>query len=109
MTQQLSIEEGNKLIAEFMGGKCIYDAPEGWIKSVQDLPNGTDRFELKEGKYHKSFDWLIPVEKKIYSTEFKEEMDNLTRKFDHWEIDKLWNACVVFIQFYNTQPKPLTS
>lgn len=55
MNKAKDIQEGNKLIAEFMGGK--YDANEYWWV----LPN----INTMVLEYHTSWDWLMPVVEKI--------------------------------------------
>ncbi len=61
--------EGNKLIAEFMGGDLINDAPE-------DYPNGyyiwkgdfeTDYSQLEDFEFHENWNWLMEVVEKIES------------------------------------------
>lgn len=106
----MNIQNGNILIAMYMGAKY-------WPKSKNLFVKYSDAYELENNgvkvafgatqlKYHYSFDWLIPVERKIYTTGDKEMMDNLTRKFDHWEINKLWAACVNYILWHNSNNTP---
>jgi hypothetical protein len=61
------IEEGDRLIAAFMGGKLI---PTGNISHVNiyywQFPNGAVCPEYKTA-YHTSWDWLMPVVEKIES------------------------------------------
>jgi len=76
MTQQY-ILEGNRLIAIFMGGEFRTDLKfagitSGWINTpANDNIHIAQDYNLK---YHKSFDWLIPVIEKINST----KIDNQT-------------------------------
>ena len=77
MSEQ-EIIEGNKLIAEFMGGEnhpflipYIPEPDDIWF-SVENHPeerhpdNGS-MWKLNELKYHSSWDWLMPVVEKIES------------------------------------------
>jgi hypothetical protein len=62
-----TVEESNKLIAEFMGGgwtgkiQPFYD--ERWVECP---PMGIEY--IKDLKYHSSWDWLMPVVEKIEET-----------------------------------------
>ena len=61
-------EEGNKLIAEFMGFE--YD------RSLPAHGGGTlITFSIKDVVYHASWDWLMPVVEKINEMEFSFEID----------------------------------
>ena len=64
MTKE-EIIEGNKLIAEFMGGVYDSDVNEYWF--YLNPPNWTSKFAptTYELKYHSSWDWLMPVVEKI--------------------------------------------
>lgn len=65
MKSASEIQEGNRLISEFMGGKSdkINFAP----KNIRfEIPiNGTYSFHVTNLKYHSSWDWLMPVVEKI--------------------------------------------
>jgi hypothetical protein len=119
----MTTEEGNKLIAEFMGATpCIVR-----IKSIGDEQGyECDEYKLpiSELEYHSSWDWLMPVVEKIVN-----EVDNemgwweaySEKPFGHqveiWGRDVLepiirvhsktslleatWQAVVQFIQWYN--------
>jgi hypothetical protein len=62
------ILEGNKLIAEFMGGEFKEDLPytfakSGWLKTpANDHQTIAQDYDFR---YHKSWDWLMPVIEKI--------------------------------------------
>jgi hypothetical protein len=77
------MENKNKLIAEFMGGKLIsteeYESPHGsrstgiienW-KLPEKAPYSTTS-KLGFFEYNKSWDWLMPVVEKIESLDLKE-------------------------------------
>ena len=69
----------NKLIAEFMGlsGRC-------------------------NGKYDKSWDWLMPVAKKCINPEDNTEgWDNLAVALTTCNLDEVYQAVVEFIKIYN--------
>ena len=120
--QREEVIEGNKLIAEFMGG--IYSKhAEAWglgenvhvhpkpIKHGSKICEGViwaERFET-ELKYDTSWDWLIPVIDKITSDytyqKYKEYTCNM---FDDGGIyintkyiDVTYNNVVEFIKWYN--------
>ena len=59
------ILEGNKLIAEFMGGEIFTDF-DGGYKRVRNIePNKKTSRYLWNLEYHISWDWIMPVVDKI--------------------------------------------
>lgn len=116
------IIEGNKLIAEFMGGKS--DKLNKMPQNMRfDNPiNGTYSFTIKELKYHFSWDWLMIVIKKIDSlqTDFTKSLNAKTSlqlleeaskhkpirsAFLSLKIENVWIKVVDFIKWYNTSKK----
>lgn len=115
MTNNKEIEEGNKLIAEFMKNAAV--------NSPHKKPN-------KELKYHESWDWLMPVVEKIrqttehghlitisfYSkgignpTECRIYLNDLGAEEITTEclnpIEAVWLAVIDFIKWYNNQKLP---
>lgn len=61
----MTVEESNKLIAEFIGARYYEDC---------DIWSGNDKVrfycKLEELKFHYSWDWLMPVVEKIESIPF---------------------------------------
>lgn len=104
------ILEGNEIIAIFMGEKVLP------IKDNDLFPVIEGEFGLRQTKYHTSWDWLMPVCKKLdrlvedgiidYSMVYEAHCDNLddavTRSYD---ISEVFPVVVQFIHFYNTQSK----
>lgn len=119
--EEKEVTEGNKLIAKFMGGVEEYDAPLGWIKGVEGLPDFQDRFELTRGKYHFAWDWLMSVVEKIErvsespciqfwvtieGNECTIEDETEEQRFSHISASKIeatWKAVIKFIKWYNQQ------
>lgn len=92
LTQE-EIVTGNKLIAEFMGYKYVH-------------PSGDYSFELQ---YHSSWDWLMPVVKKIQesyqgeehhikSCELYSEIESMLKEL---KIEWVWQFVIKFIKWYN--------
>ena len=68
MTQQ-EINENNKLIAEFMGGKIKSNNSKIYPDLFEfpiDLPNGCSEWPTTALIYHKSWDWLMLVVEVIW-------------------------------------------
>ena len=59
------IVKNNKLIAEFMGAKMIVENCYGI--SILEFPD-KKTYTINVLKYHCSWDWLLPVWKKIFDT-----------------------------------------
>ena len=114
--------ENNKLIAEFMGLNLYR---ENWYKSTI----GTEKKICKENdlQYHSDWNWLMEVVEKIerycydeIDTEFKidifagasifipksKDREKMPIHFDYInnpKIQAVYNACVEFIKWYNTE------
>jgi len=101
----MNTTENNKLIAEFMGYEKVlssYNLP-------QHETNGMQCFLEEELKFHTSWDWLIPVVNKIYSSDdyikykreasgiFNEEPVHINTKF----IEETYKAVIEFIKWHN--------
>ena len=85
------ILDGNKLIAEFMGGTL--DNPKA--KYYYFLERGRYEMELK---YHSSWDWLIPVIGKITSEcEEPEELGSLRLHLITNDILYAWKFVVNYL------------
>jgi hypothetical protein len=105
--ENMTIEESNKLIFDFMG--CKHSANE-------DI----DRWEMSSLKYHSSWDSLMPVFVKINNTVENEiggsfiniwwhGVDYGNKTFDtavYSHIGALYQACIQFIQWYNSTHEP---
>jgi len=62
----MDVEIGNKLIAEFMGGRYFeIGGIMGTTYQYRDLIHKGDYYYPNELKYHTSWDWLMPVVEKI--------------------------------------------
>jgi len=123
----MNTTESNKLIAEFMGwkqvtshGSLVWDRP----KIDSQKPLFGELVDKKEnGKYHSSWDWLMPVVERIEADyqhsvsicwqhcivsnagynkmEFGIELASSTK------LDATYNAVVEFIKWYNQQKNNL--
>ena len=102
----------NKLIAEFMGGKLhkalhadhsFYTAPD----KMPIIPK--DFFVVGELKYHKDWNWLMPVAHKcltICRDKMKTEWESVFSDiFLTCSIESMQKEIVEFINWYNKQRK----
>lgn len=105
MTQK-EITDGNKLIAEFMGGiKSKIDGPGKWIR-FPNIHAGTDSyaFHPKKLKYDSSWDWLMPVIQKIGKL-YDNGETNLSKLIYHSvfaNIENVFASVIEFIHEYNS-------
>ena len=111
----MDVEIGNKLIAEFMGGRYFeIGGIMGTTYQYRDLIHKGDYYYPNELKYHTSWDWLMHVVEKIeslgYDFEFKKQgkftnvrfkgiIDYNCKRYDN--ITAIYNAVVEFIKWYN--------
>lgn len=113
------IIEGNKLIAEFMGAeKSTKDNDMRYIRfSEPHAGTKTFYFYKWQLKYHKSWDWLMPVVEKIEECEDVKVLMNGSKtsiKIDKKtftchtivRINSTWRAVVSFLKYYNSQSNP---
>lgn len=117
MIEEKEILEGNRLIAEFMGGKYDKDTnfpihPNDIWLPTHGIVNYTT-INIGYGKillYHSSWDWLIPVIKKIREIinvelnvdSFEEIRERkLTLNPYDYNIEQVYKAVVEFIKWYN--------
>lgn len=128
MIEEKEIIEDNKLIAEFMEYKfdgIEFIIPEHTIiipfdcqpkKSTSLHCFTTTIYKPKDLKFHSSWDWLIPVIKKIREIinvklnidsfeEIKEQ--KLTLNPYDYDIEQVYKAVVEFIKWYNQNKNDL--
>lgn len=105
------VEAGNKAIAEFMGLKT-YISPHGF-----DYCNTLfilTEYGKETGKYHKSWDWIMPVVERVrglQKDDFKDIdnqlLENRKAHVTHLRvtesIETIWDKCVVFAKWYNSK------
>ena len=109
------ISEGNKLIAEFMelkptewGG--MYSISQDHCTCRENTPEMALSGFASIAKYHDSWDWLMPVLRKILDITFLDE-DKETSDSSYFydirdclpDIDSTYRAIVDFIKLYNTK------
>jgi hypothetical protein len=108
MDKQLTIEEGNLLIAEFLG----YQWPSTTYYTEEEAKS-LRQYEIKNLKYHSDWNWLMPACHKwdcLTDAEIKEGTwpeyerlcDLLDRKVALYEIQPVWNQLVENLQWYNS-------
>ena len=88
---------GNQLIAEFMGlslGSGQYKFPTGYGSSINDYQ-----------KYHSSWEWLMPVVKKIVHM-YADKREKIFEGLCDCDIQKTFEAVVEFIKFWNNPDEP---
>lgn len=115
-----TIEEKNKMIAEFMGleleetlsGKMVYARHE-CTNPNKENDCKTEFYEANELLYHFSFDWLMPVVEKIEKTNdgtieiFSKNMVRISFNktsvvcFTNDLIGNTYEAVLLFIEWYN--------
>jgi hypothetical protein len=86
----MNTQENNKLIAEFMG--------------YPNIANDEDKRDYLEDclKYHKSWDWLMPVVSQCFKTgDDTYEWDNIMDTLFTCDIDIVYTQVVEFINQYN--------
>jgi hypothetical protein len=98
----MTTEQGNKLIAEFMGEKIIGNGIE-----VKSNAFGSGTKTIHSFEYHSSWDWLMPVVEKIAANSPDHE----------WDIDMGKTFCSVYLRnlddgrylygVYGSDDKPL--
>lgn len=112
MNKQITAE-GNRLIAEFMGGKLHKRNPSN-NKSFRINPTFMRGFILspflciEDLEYHCDWNWLMPVAKKCIKSHHDMRMD-IYSALDNVDMKALWAAVVEFIKFYNKNIKSLTT
>ncbi len=108
--------ESNRLIAEFMGGVLIFPdtcnygvfkfSKEDKHKFTYDTEPTTEN-GIAQGmlKFHKSWDWLMPVVVECFNRNDEDNLSNhqfiLNDALLETNIDSLYKAVVNFITWYN--------
>lgn len=100
------------LIARFMGGKTHKDSrlklspQEIWLPNHGICTLRSDRGGGKRLRYSTSWDWLIPVVKKILEMDgtklgWYDHIDSIDFSLLELDIDAVYRAVVTFIKFIN--------
>lgn len=99
----MTMREGNKLIACFIYQDQKYDQGSFWI----NVPEKEMKHWVcdRDLKYHKSWEWLMPVVDKIYtSADWKgfNIVDRIRKSFESVDIQNTWNMVIEFIEWHNS-------
>ncbi len=91
----MNTTENNKIIAEFM------DKDVALLESV-----GIEKYTSDELQYHKSWNWLMPVVKKIDNLFGEDDtIDDIINRVHNailqFDRKKVYNAVVEFIKWHN--------
>lgn len=97
-------EENNRMIAEFMGvnknNNGTYELPQ--FGSLRPSGDFRTEFESTQLKFHTSWDWLMPVvEECAKKSTTSNQRDKITFSLLSMDINKMYNAVVQFIEWYN--------
>ena len=110
--------EGNKLVAKFMGAVPEQWYPESKMYNQSGIhyafpysglfPDNTRHHHEEMLKYHSSWDWLMPVIKKILDTTFEEGspfvQDDYNAVVDNIpDIEATWRGVVEFVKTFNLE------
>lgn len=79
---------------------------EDQIKINNELINNFLELNYNLGtelKYHCDWNWLMPVIEKCYSSKDNDEMNEITDKFDFWQMNKMYDAVIQYILWHNEQ------
>lgn len=111
MKQTINTVEGNKLIAEFLGGKLVDD---GWNFCLSDFGinviGGYGFYKSFDLKFNSSWDWLMPVIYKInmkledyyHPNIYHDKEIELPFHIFHNNIKEAFLAVVNLIKYINT-------
>lgn len=91
MIEKEELEEGNKLISDFMG-EYTADHDE-WVYGDKKL--------VPELLYHSSWDWIIPVFKKCIEEQGRFTWTSFYYELETLDIERIWRKIVYYLK--NTQ------
>ncbi len=97
-------ELNNRLIAEFMGMNL--GVPNDNSVMIQMTPQGNEVVPIESMEYHTSWDWLMPVVRKILTNENYIDLtqrENIMDSLPYGIEDDTYAAVVEFIKWYNEQ------
>ena len=112
--------ETNKLIAEFMGAKIKskkfgYTSTSSYGYWFEDFNISYDGISVSNLKFHKSWDWLIPVVEKIENLNLKEffykwnEEEKTRYNFMSICVDISYNYCNIYVELELDPPYEISS
>jgi hypothetical protein len=114
MTQE-EIIQGNKLIAEFMGGikpdlfcNGVKQSENAWNHNDINNPLCGGKYYDDSLKYHTSWNWLMPVVERCNSiiNHIEYFSRDLQRALCAADIELVFIAVIEFIKWYNAQTQP---
>lgn len=106
-----------KNITRFMGGQSFHDTGIYWMP--YGLDNGRPvrgekcQLDVLEAEYDTSFDWLMPVVKRVFDVsnlavmlhgaerqELLDRVQNVTEQIAWWDLPSNYDVVVEFIEWY---------
>lgn len=107
---QEQILEGNKLIAEFMGGELLEGRQNNvfWFKEHHHVLTAHKAINQHAFKYHSSWDWIMPVVEKINASHTVKIKNNtcsirliVEETTESTLIKSVWKVVVEYVKYYN--------
>ena len=104
LSDALYIQEGNLLISEFLGDEINAKRTEVYPKKSYGC-NGC--YSVENLRYHRSWDWLMPVVKEIQELKIKEfsKKKPVMSALIDVDIDILWTSVVSFLKWYEVSER----
>ena len=114
------IIENNKLIADFMNSEAMFlNTAINPYGAYHRMKSGHQGYEPL--KYHKEWNWLMPVVEKIETMDYGIKMcrkvveiyidstkENIIKTKESCRIDSLYEAIIEFIKYYNDKETNIT-
>ena len=96
----MTTTDKNKLLAEFMGYIDNGCSEEGFL--INPITNYDE--DIADLKYDTSWDWIMPVAKKCFALNNEnDKYESIHYALADLDIDRVYNACVSFVEWYNKQ------
>jgi len=101
----MKLQEFNEMMKDSFGDRVVNIPSKTDNELIAEFMNlrstGLSIYKESDYKYHKSWDWLMPVVQKCYKIDNEEGFDSLVDAVSTLDIDGTYQAVVEFINQHN--------